>query len=127
MEPPCLGEARTELKPPYPSSPATVRRHRRSPAATHGGRPSPPHPHPSYGCQSVRRVTEIPRPCSVGRASSSPASASSPELAGRRLPCSRSLTAGARVSVPRAGGRAERAERARAGRIRSRAGPVVRN
>jgi hypothetical protein len=115
MEPPGLGEARTELQPYRASSPATVRRHRRSPAATHGGRSSPPHPRLSYGCQSMRRVTEITRSCSVGRAGSSPASAGSPELAGRRLPCFRSLTAGARVSVPRAGGRAERAKSARVG------------
>jgi hypothetical protein len=112
MEPPSLGEARTEPRPHRASSPATVRRHRTSPTAARGGKPFPPHPHPSYGHQSTRRVTESTRRRSVGRASPSPASSSSPELAGRRLPCLRSLTAGAHPSASRAGGGAERAARA---------------
>jgi hypothetical protein len=112
MDPPSFGEARTEPRPHRTSSPATVRRHRTSPAAARGDKPLPPHPHPFHEHQSTHRVTENTRRCSIGRASSSPASSSSSELAGLRLPCLRSLTAGARPSVSRAGGSAERAARA---------------
>jgi hypothetical protein len=127
MDPPSFGEARTEPRPHRASSPATVRRHRTSPAAARGDKPLPPHPHPFHGLQSTHRVTGNTRRCSVGRASPSPASSSSSELAGRRLPCLRSLTAGARPSVSRAGGGAERAARARVCGPSSRAGPVFRN
>jgi hypothetical protein len=131
MEPPGLGEARTELQPYRASSPATVRRHRRSPAATHGGRSSPPHPRLSYGCQSMRRVTEITRSCSVGERGL---------FSGER-----GLTGARRASAPllpvadRGGPRvsAARGRESRAGQERargscgpdsfSRAGPVVRN
>lgn len=95
MDPPSFGEARTEPRPHRTSSPATVRRHRTSPAAARGDKPLPPHPHPFHEHQSTHRVTENTRRCSIGRASSSPASSSSSELAGLRLPC---------PSVPDCGG-----------------------
>jgi hypothetical protein len=94
-DPPSFGEARTEPRPHRVPLPATARRHRTPPAAARGDQPLPAHPHPFHEHQSTHRVTEHTRWCSLGRASSSPASSSSSELAGLRLPCS---------SVPDCGG-----------------------
>jgi hypothetical protein len=128
MEPPSFGEARTEPGPHRASSPATARRHRTPPAAARGDKPLPPHPHPFHEHQSTHRVTENTRRCPIGRASPSPASSSSSELAGLRLPC---------PSVPDCGGppvscqaRAGRPSRPRARESWAeffRAGPVIRN